>query len=169
MFGITLAWADVSSHRPPMTLTKSISPRSAWRTAISRLLVASCRPRASRRPTCGCPRCSPAPTGVADLLEHLQREAHAVFEAAAVGVGAAVHGGRPELVRQVAGEQTSRARPGRLPWRARGGRAVRAMDAAMSVVSISLGKERAGWLAHGRGETGGSQSPVSQRVRRPYG
>ena len=40
--------------------------------------------------------------GSADRLEHLQRETHAVFKAAAIGVAAAVRQRRQEAVQQIA-------------------------------------------------------------------
>ena len=73
-------------------------PDCAWVTAISVISSRESRLPASRRPTCAGPRRSRRPPPAPHGLQHLEREAHAVLEAAAIAVAAVVDGGRPELV-----------------------------------------------------------------------
>ena len=87
-----------------LTFRKSTRPSASKRAPIS---AASCavRPRrgpSSSSPTRRSPTASRPPRGVAHRLEHLDAEAHAVLERAAVGVGPLVAARREELVDQVA-------------------------------------------------------------------
>ena len=88
-----------------LTFRKSTSPSASKRAPIS---AASSAPRPRRGPSSSSPtRRSPtarpaAADRLAHRLEHLDGEAHAVLERAAVGVGPAVAAGREELVDQVA-------------------------------------------------------------------